>query len=274
MADLVGESQSKTAGIISIFILIFGFINTVTGFVYIGYGGTDGNGVWIGILLLMNGILGIITWVKRNKVAMIFFMVLCILNIILCIVQTILAAIGFFIWQVLKGIISTKCRIKDDHCDCGSEKVPVELEDCSWISTFENMFLLFIIVNGICSLFVFAGSIIGCIAACCSNEPQPPSNTVVVQQQGAMVTTGAYGGGQTMVVSGGQPIVIGGAAGAQPTAVTYTTTSYAQQQPPAYPQPLPGQAYPPAPLPAKAEPPPPYQGAYPPNSQPESASGM
>lgn len=57
---------------------------------------------------------------------MVFFMVLCIIDIICCIVQTALAGIAFLIWQILKAIIETKCDIRNGHCDCGSNSIPME----------------------------------------------------------------------------------------------------------------------------------------------------
>jgi len=45
------------------------------------------------------------------------------------------------------------------------------VEDCSWISAIEAIFLALLIANGLVAIFVFAGSIIGCAATCCAKDP-------------------------------------------------------------------------------------------------------
>ncbi|KAK3698000.1 hypothetical protein QZH41_014372 [Actinostola sp. cb2023] len=185
MVGELSQSHAKSAGIISIFILVFAVVNLITGFVFVSYGARDATGIWIGLLLLLAGVLGIITWIKRNKTVMIFFMVICIIDIITCIIQAAIAAIAFIFWQILKAMIETKCQIRGDHCDCGNEKVPMALKDCSWIAPIEAIFLVLLIVNGAATIFVFAGSIIGCIATCCASQQQQPG--VVIVQQPAVV---------------------------------------------------------------------------------------
>lgn len=177
--------HAKSTGIVSIFILIFAVVNLITGFVFVSYGSKDATGIWIGLLLAVAGVLGILVWVKKNKTIMVFFLVICIIDIITCIVQAALAAIAFIIWQILKAIIETKCKIVGDRCDCQGENVPMELKDCSWISAIEAIFLVILIVNGLATIFVFAGSIIGCMATCCASSPPPQQGGVVIVQQPA-----------------------------------------------------------------------------------------
>ncbi|XP_020909119.1 uncharacterized protein LOC110247076 [Exaiptasia diaphana] len=180
MGELIAPGHAKSAGIVGILILIVAFIDFICGIVWVTYGGSDAQGIWCGLLLIVTGILGVVTWPKKNKVTMIFFMVLCIIDIICCIVQTALAGLAFLVWQILKAIIETKCKIRGGHCDCGNEKIPMELEDCSWISAIEAIFLCLMIINGLGTIFVFAGSIIGCVATCCASSPQQ-SGVVMVQ---------------------------------------------------------------------------------------------
>ncbi|KAK3697999.1 hypothetical protein QZH41_014371, partial [Actinostola sp. cb2023] len=167
----IAPGHAKSAGIVGILILIVALIDFIVGIVWVTYGGKDAAGIWCGMLLLLTGILGIVTWPKKNKCTMIFFMVLCIIDIIVCIIQAAMAGIAYLIWQILKAIIKSKCSINNGHCDCGSNKVPMELKDCSWISAIEAIFLVLLIINGLAVIFVFAGSIIGCAATCCASSP-------------------------------------------------------------------------------------------------------
>jgi len=133
-----------------------------------------------------------VTWWKKGKLTMIFFMVLCIIDTICCIVATVIAGLAFLVWQILKAVIETKCSIRNDHCDCGNESIPMELEDCSWISTIEAIFLVLLIANGLATIIVFTGSIIGCAATCCASSPDsagvvtvqnnPNTNTIIITQ--------------------------------------------------------------------------------------------
>jgi len=176
----VAPGQAKGAGIVGIFILIFAFVNLGGGIALVTYGGKDAAGIWNGVLLLIAGILGIVTWVKKSKGTMIGFMVLCIIEIITSIVQCALAGLSFLIWQVLKAL--TKCSIKNGRCDCGSDSVPIALENCSWISSIEMIFLALMIANGLVAIFVFAGSIIGCMATCCAKTPTQTAVVMVEKQ--------------------------------------------------------------------------------------------
>jgi len=186
MTDEISPGHAKSAGIVGICILVLALVDFIVGCIWASYGGKDAAGIWCGILLILTGILGIVTWPKKKKITMIFFLVLCIIDIICCIVQAALAGLAFLVWQILKAIIETKCKIKGNHCDCGNEKIPVELEDCSWISTIEAIFLVLLIVNGLAVIFVFAGSIIGCAATCCASTPQQ-TGVVMVQQPGPVI---------------------------------------------------------------------------------------
>ena len=49
MAALVIEDgKAKAAGIVGVFLLVMGFAVSVCGFVWIGFGGGDGTGLWSG----------------------------------------------------------------------------------------------------------------------------------------------------------------------------------------------------------------------------------
>ncbi|XP_031552487.1 uncharacterized protein LOC116289675 [Actinia tenebrosa] len=184
----IEAGHGKSAGIVGIIILLFALADMIAGIIWVTYGGKDASGIWVGLLLLITGILGIVSWVKLNKAAMVFFLVFCIIDIICTIVQAVIAALGFLIWQILKAVIASQCTIKNGKCDCGDKDIPMDLEDCSWISDIEAIFLTLLIANGLCMIVVFAGSIIGCMATCCAKGPQQ-TGVVVVQHPGVVVTT-------------------------------------------------------------------------------------
>jgi hypothetical protein len=48
---VIQAGHGKSAGIVSIIILIFAFIDVVLGFVWISYGGGDASGLWCGLLV-------------------------------------------------------------------------------------------------------------------------------------------------------------------------------------------------------------------------------
>lgn len=47
----------------------------------------------------------------------------------------------------------------------------ISVDDCSWISAIEAIWLCILIGNGLAVIFVFAGSIIGCMGTCCAKAP-------------------------------------------------------------------------------------------------------
>jgi len=182
MAGEIAPGHAKSAGIVAILILIMALGSFAVGIVWVTYGGKDAQGIWNAILLILAGIFGIVTWVKKSKIMMIFYLVFCIISIITSIVQAVLGGLAFLVWQILKAIIETKCTIKSGKCDCGSDKIPVELEDCSWITTIEICFLCILIFNGLAVIFTFAGSIIGCMATCCAKSQQQTAVVMVEKQ--------------------------------------------------------------------------------------------
>lgn len=51
MAGEVSQSHAKSAGIISVIILICAVVNLITGFVFVSYGSKDATGIWIGLMV-------------------------------------------------------------------------------------------------------------------------------------------------------------------------------------------------------------------------------
>lgn len=186
MPDQIEPGKAKSAGICGIIIGIIGFALFIVGCLWASYGGDDGNGIWCGFLLLLQFALGMVAWLKLNKLAMVFYLVLAILNIILCIVQAAIAALAWLIWAILKGYILTQCSDATGICICtGKEPLKLRLDKCDDINTIESFFITMLIVAGIGTVVCFASSIIGCMATCCASQPAT-TNVVVVQQPAAV----------------------------------------------------------------------------------------
>lgn len=178
----VAPGHAKGAGIVGILILLMGLLNLITGIIWVTYGGVDASGIWPGILLLITAILGIVTWPKKSKGTLIGFLVLCIITTITSIVQAAIAGLAFLIWQILKAVIESKCTIVNGKCKCDGESIPLQLDDCSWISAIEAIWLTLLIGNGLATIFVFAGSIIGCMGTCCAKAPTQTAVVMVEKQ--------------------------------------------------------------------------------------------
>jgi len=188
----VEAGKAKAAGVVGIILLCFGLAIVICGFVWISYGGGDGTGLWSGIGILVAGILGIVTWVKLNKIAMIFFLILCILEIILLAVQCVLALLVWLVWQLVIGWVESDCETVNNRCVCGGgHSLPMEVDNCDWVYAVEATFIAVVILSAFGAIVSFAGSIIGCMGVCCANSEQASNTTVIVQQPVAMVPQNA-----------------------------------------------------------------------------------
>ncbi|XP_015778409.1 PREDICTED: uncharacterized protein LOC107355987 [Acropora digitifera] len=122
MPDLVEEGKAKAAGIIAILIGVCSLIELICGFIYLSFGGPDGSGLWCGVGLLVITILGIVTWLKRNKGVLVFYLVMCILWFIVSIIQVVVAFIFWVVWSFIRRVIETNCDQVGDRCVCNTEK--------------------------------------------------------------------------------------------------------------------------------------------------------
>lgn len=183
MPDLVEEGKAKAAGIIAILIGVCSLIELICGFIYLSFGGPDGSGLWCGVGLLVITILGVLTWLKRNKGLMVFYLVMCILWFIVSIVQVVVAFIFWVVWSFIRAVIETNCDQVGDRCVCRTEKQePITVHNCNDIRTIESCFLAIMILAGFACILTLAGSIVGCMGTCCAS-PQP-QGVVIVQQPG------------------------------------------------------------------------------------------
>lgn len=221
MGNPVEPGKAKAAGIVGILCLIFGFALFIVGCIWISYGGGDGTGLWSGLGILVAGILGIVTWVKQSKGALIFMLVLSILEIILLAVQCVLALIAWLIWQLVIGWVENSCKTINNNCVCTGHSLPMGVEECDWVFAVEAIFLTVTILSALGAIIAFAASIIGCMGTCCASN-ETTNTTVIVQQPAGMVPQNA------VVVSHGGQVSYGQAVPMQ---------QYPQQGgPPAYSQ--------------------------------------
>ncbi|KAK3708942.1 hypothetical protein QZH41_012339 [Actinostola sp. cb2023] len=126
--------------------------------------------------LVVAGVLGIVTWTKRNRGAMIAFLVLCIISCIVGVIQALVAGIVHAQY--------TRCST-DDRC---------------YINLLGGL-LAFIILSAFGAFFSLAGSIIGCKSAC---GGQQTAGTVIVQQPAVVMQSYPEGYPQQ---PGGYPVL-------------------------------------------------------------------
>ncbi|KAJ7387426.1 hypothetical protein OS493_004423 [Desmophyllum pertusum] len=212
--DLVEEGKAKAAGIISILIGVTAFIELICGFIYLSKGGPEGSGLWSGVGLAIICALGIVTWLKRSKTAMVFHMVMCIIWFIVCIVQVIIAFVAWVIWHLIRKVVETNCYQIGDKCHCNAEKAsPITVHNCDDIKVIESCFLTIMIISAFAAILTLAGSIIDCMGTCCARPAQanvvvvqqPAGYPMVIQQQQQYPGQAPYPGQQPVVMAGPPP---------------------------------------------------------------------
>lgn len=183
MAQQVEAGKAKAAGIVGIMATVLGFGIFICGCIWASYGASDATGLWSGILQLIAGVLGIVTWAKKNKCAMIAMLVFYILDIILMAVQCVLALIVWLVWQLVVGWVEKDCNTTNGKCVCGNgRELPLGVDDCDWVYTIDAVFLAITILAALAAIISFVGSIIGCMGVCCG-QSTTHNTTVIVQQQ-------------------------------------------------------------------------------------------
>jgi len=162
-----------------------GLGNCICGFIWLGYNGYGGHGLWSGFGLLFAAFLGLFVWRYRNKTMMIFFLVSCVILVIVVGVQTAIAALAYIFWRLFQ--IATDCHTFGGKCHCRTDEhdsIPLDLETCDLISSIDAMFLAMTIFSAIGTLISLAGSIVGCMGTCCATNQQPGALVVVHQPSG------------------------------------------------------------------------------------------
>lgn len=181
MSNSVEAGLAKTTGIIGIAIGLCGLGNAICGFIWLGHNGYGGHGLWSGFGLILAAILGIIVWQKRNRNVMIFFLVTCIILVIIMIIQAAIAVLAYIFWSLFQAAVD--CRIYGGRCHCRNsrgEAIPIELKTCDLITLIDGLFLAMTIFSSLGTIMSLAGSVVGCMGTCCVRNQQP--GMVVVQQ--------------------------------------------------------------------------------------------
>ncbi|XP_078361159.1 uncharacterized protein LOC144645453 [Oculina patagonica] len=210
MNDQVEEGKAKAAGVIGILIGICSLIELICGFIYVSKGGPEGSGLWPGFGFAVIAVLGIVTWIKRNKAVMIFYLVMCILWFIVSIVQAFIAYFAWWVWRVIS------CGFVRDP------DAPFIVATCDDTKLIASLFLCIMIASFLAAILTLAGSIIGCMGTCCAGPAQagvvvvqqPVAGYPMVVQQTAMNQQQAYPGQQPypgqQLYPGQQPVTMVG----------------------------------------------------------------
>ena len=118
---------------------------------------------------------------------LVFYWEICILWVIVCIGQGIIAFLAGAICRLIRAVVEQECIQIGDSCHWNTgqqEPIPV---NCSDIKTIESCrFVTIMIIESFGTILTLAGSIIDCMGTCCA-RPEPAS-MAVVQQPGYPVT--------------------------------------------------------------------------------------
>lgn len=184
MTDLVENSKAMAAGILSIFILITAVVDLICGAIYASIGGVQGSGLWTGFGLLLCAVLGLITWLRKSKTAMMFFLVLDILWFVACAVGAVISFGLYALLSIIRATLEDECSISaEGSCHCSGENdIPMNLDTCDDIIVAQRCMFGIFILDGVGALLALGGSIIGCIGVCCTG--QVATTVVVVEPSG------------------------------------------------------------------------------------------
>lgn len=191
MSNTVEPGLAKWTGIISIAAGVCGLGNCICGFIWLGYSGYGGHGLWSGFGLLLAAAMGLFIWRYRNKGIMIAFLVTCIILVIIVGIQTIIAALAYILWRLFR--VATDCQTYGGKCHCrnvNGEKIPIDLEACDLITSIDSLFLSITIFSALGTIISLAGSILGCMGTCCARTQ--PGAVVVVQQPSGTQSSVVY----------------------------------------------------------------------------------
>nr|XP_058955302.1 uncharacterized protein LOC131782572 isoform X1 [Pocillopora verrucosa] len=189
MSNTVEPGLAKSTGIISVAAGVCGFGNCICGFIWLGYKGYGGHGLWSGFGLLLAAAMGLFIWRYRNKGIMVAFLVTCIILVIVVGIQTIIAALGYILWRLFRD--ATECYTDAGRCHCRAtdgQRIPMDLETCDPITAIDSLFLSMTIFSAFGTVISLAGSVLGCMGTCCARTQQPGAVVVVQQPSGTQST--------------------------------------------------------------------------------------
>jgi len=149
---------------------------------------------WVGVLVLIPGILAVVGGITKKKCPTVGFLVLSIIMMILVGIITALMAIVVAVLGAFKEV-TKDCTKYGTTCKCIHNGTTFDMKgvdgDCSVISDIHGLAFGVLILMIVSVLVLFAGSILGCVAVCC-NKGSEGGNTTVIIQQGQVHQPPAY----------------------------------------------------------------------------------
>ena len=68
------------------------------------------------------------------SIQMVFYLVLCIIGLILAVIQVIIALFGWLIWHVIRKVVEENCDMVGDTCHCsGKQDVSIKRKEISFV---------------------------------------------------------------------------------------------------------------------------------------------
>ncbi|XP_048583064.1 uncharacterized protein LOC116609740 [Nematostella vectensis] len=167
----VNPGVTKKVAMLSAFSGSLALIDSVCGFVLLGYNATSGDGLWSGLGMAVSAVLGILLWKFRLKAIMVAFLVINVLLVVAMSVQAVSAGIAYHLWSRLRS--ATNCRISLGRCRCTTEdgqSPPIDVATCDLLSLFDTGFLILCVASSFGVIVALIGATLGCQTACCDKE--------------------------------------------------------------------------------------------------------
>lgn len=143
---------------------------------------------WVGLMVMIPGILGVVAGVTKKKCPAVGFLVLSIIILIVVGIITALMAIVVAILAVVAEVADDckKDLFDPKLCKCSHEGKTFDMHgvdgDCSVVGDIHGLATGVLAMMIISCLTCFAGSILGCVAVCCNKNSAPTNTTVIIQQ--------------------------------------------------------------------------------------------
>jgi len=139
---------------------------------------------WVGLMILIPGILGVVGGITKKKCPAIGFLVLAIIMMVIVGIITLLMALVVAVLGAFKDAMKD-CVKWGTTCRCNHNGVTFDMNgidgDCSVIGDIHGLATGILILMVFSILVLFAGSILGCVANCCNKSSEGGNTTVIIQ---------------------------------------------------------------------------------------------
>jgi len=145
---------------------------------------------WVGLMIMIPGILGVVAGITKKKCPAVGFLVLSIIILIVVGIITALMAIVVAVLAIVAEVAKDCVKMTSTNtCKCNHQGTTFDLHgvsgnDCTVIQDIHGLATGVLAMMIISCLVCFAGSILGCVAVCCNKSNDQPTNTTVIIQQG------------------------------------------------------------------------------------------